>query len=109
MMRSTSHLKSKHNEDANDARAFQLAQPTETENERKRKVAQLSIHNAMDIMRVYKFVNPTHDTISRSLIEMIALDNQPLRIFEDIEILRAMNYQLLLASLFSCPGVNLKR
>ena len=72
-------------------------------------VAQLSIHNTMDIMGVYKFVNPTHDTISRSFFEMIALDNQPLRIFKDIAIVRAMNYQLLLASLFSCAGVNSKR
>jgi hypothetical protein len=61
-----------------------MAPTTESENDKKRKLAQLSMEESFGIVQKYKFDNTMHKKISRSLLEMIALDNQPFSIVEDI-------------------------
>jgi hypothetical protein len=63
---------------------FSLMKTTESENEKKRKAAQISIMDAFEASSFYKFDNPMHLKCSRALVEMIALDNQPFSIVEDM-------------------------
>jgi hypothetical protein len=55
--------------------ALEEGQPKESENQKKRTLAQTSILGAFESVTPYKFDNPKHVEISRTLVEMIALDN----------------------------------
>ena len=75
------HLKTKQIDDPQFQNAFSSMQQTESENEKKMEAARIS-HGR--IWGKSSFSNPMHLKCSRALVEMIALENQPFSIVEDM-------------------------